>query len=123
MIFAALAYYLLVIPISILPLPILYVLTDFFYLLIITIIPYRKSVIEGNLKRSFLDKSEKELKRIKRLYYWHFTNLLAEGIKNLTISKNSLKRRFVVKNPEVMTELSKKGKNVLLVAGHYNNWE
>lgn len=123
MIFAALAYYLLVIPISLLPLPILYVLTDFFYLLIITIIPYRKSVIEGNLKRSFPDKSEKELKRIKRLYYWHFTNLLAEGIKNLTISKNSLKRRFVVKNPEVMTELSKKGKNVLLVAGHYNNWE
>ena len=29
----------------------------------------------------------------------------------------------MVKNPEIMTELSKKGKNVLLVAGHYNNWE
>ncbi len=123
MIFAALAYYLLVIPLSILPLPILYVFTDFFYLLIITIIPYRKSVIEGNLKRSFPEKSEKELKRVKRAYYRHFTNLLAEGIKNLSISKAWLKRRFVVKNPAVMEELAKKGKNVLLVSGHYNNWE
>lgn len=123
MIFAALAYYLLVIPISFLPLPVLYMLTDFFYLLIITVIPYRKSVIEGNLKRSFPGKSEKELKRIKRQFYRHFTNILAEGIKNLTISKTSLSRRFVVKNPEVMSELAQMEKNVLLVSGHYNNWE
>lgn len=123
MIFAALAYYLLVIPISILPLPILYVLTDFFYLLIISIIPYRKSVIKGNLRRSFPAKSEKELNRIKRQFYRHLTNLLAEGVKNLTISKASLKRRFVVKNPEIMLELAKKKRNVLLVSGHYNNWE
>ncbi len=123
MILAALAYYVLVIPLSLLPLPILYLFTDFFYLLLITIVPYRKKVIDQNLKRSFPELSKKERNRIKRKFYRHFTNILAEGIKNLTISKSSLKRRFKVRNPEVMDELAAKGKNVLLVSGHYNNWE
>lgn len=123
MIFAAFAYYVLVIPLSLLPLPLLYLLTDFFYLILIAIVPYRKKVIDQNLKRSFPNLSDKERNNIKRKYYRHFTNLLAEGIKNLTISKLSLKRRFNVRNPEIMDELASKNKNVLLVSGHYNNWE
>ena len=123
MIFAALAYYLFVIPLSLLPLPVLYLLTDFFYLIIITVFPYRKKVIDQNLKRSFPELSEQERNKIKRKFYRHFTNILAEGIKNLTIAKASLKKRFKVRNPDVMDELALKGKNVLLVSGHYNNWE
>lgn len=123
MILAALAYYIFVIPLSLLPLPVLYFFTDFFFVLIITILPYRKKVIDQNLKRSFPDKSQQELNAIRRKFYHHFTNILAEGIKNLTISKASLKRRFTVRNQELMNELAQKGKNVLLVSGHYNNWE
>ncbi|MFK7784221.1 MAG: lysophospholipid acyltransferase family protein [Crocinitomicaceae bacterium] len=123
MIFAAFAYYVLVIPLSLLPLPVLYLFTDFFYLIIITLFPYRKKVIDQNLKRSFPDLSDQERNKIKRKFYRHFTNILAEGIKNLTISKSSLNRRFTVRNSEVMEELAQKGKNVLLVSGHYNNWE
>ena len=120
---AAIAYYVLVLPLSYLPLPVLYIFTDFFYLLLITIAPYRKSVIEGNIARSFPAKTQAEQKKIKRQFYRHFTNLLAEGVKNLTISKKVLQRRFRVLNPELMDDLYAKGKNVLLVSGHYNNWE
>lgn len=120
---SAFGYYVFVLPLSYLPLPILYLFTDFFYLLLITIVPYRKSVIEGNIARSFPDKTKKERDKIKRQFYRHFTNLLAEGVKNLTISKTSLKRRFKVVNPELMDELYDRNKNVLLVSGHYNNWE
>ena len=63
--FAKIAYYMLVYPISLLPLRIIYLFTDFFFLLIITIVPYRKKVIEANLKRSFPEKSEKEIKKIR----------------------------------------------------------
>lgn len=86
-------------------------------------VPYRKNVIEQNLQRSFPDKSVSELKKIKRQFYRHFTDLLAEGIKNLTISEKELRRRLKVINPEVMIDLYDRGKNVLLVSGHYNNWE
>ena len=120
---AKFAYHCLVIPISYLPLRILYLFTDFFYLLLITILPYRKKVIEENIERSFPNVSKNERAKIKRQFYRHFCDLLAEGIKNLTISKGSLSKRFLVKNPEVMYQLYNQKKSVVLVSGHYNNWE
>lgn len=119
----AFGYYLFILPLSWLPLPVLYLFTDFFYVLIIAFVPYRKKVITGNLQRSFPDKSPAELKRIQRKFYRHFTDLLAEGIKNLSISEAAIRRRMRVKNPEIMDELYAAGRNVLLVSGHYNNWE
>jgi len=117
------AYYIFIIPLSHFPLAVLYLFTDFFYLLLITIVPYRKKVIEQNIHRSFPDASEKEKKRIKRKFYRHLTQLLAESVKGLSISETELKRRISVKNPEIMDDLYVKGKSVLLVSGHYNNWE
>lgn len=120
---AKFAYYCLVLPLSYLPLRILYLLTDFLFIFLITIIPYRKKVVERNLSKSFPEKSPKELARIKRLFYRHFCDLLAEGIKNLSISKKELTKRFKVLNPELMDKLYNKNKSVILVSGHYNNWE
>ena len=120
---ARLGYYIIVLPLSCLPLQVLYVFTDIFYLLLITCIPYRKSVIQGNIDRSFPMKSEKEKTKIRRQFYRHFTDLLAEGVKNLSISKKELLKRFEVENPEIMKDLHSKGKDVILVSGHYNNWE
>lgn len=120
---AKIAYYGLVYPISLLPLRVIYLFTDFFFLLIITVVPYRKKVIEGNLKRSFPEKTDKELRRIRNRFYRHFTDLLAEGIKNLGISERELKKRLTVQNSELMEGLFQKQKSVLLVSGHYNNWE
>lgn len=120
---AKFAYYCLVLPMSYLPLRMLYLLTDLFYILLITIVPYRKKVVEQNLQRSFPEKTNAEIKKIKRRFYRHFCDLLAEGIKNLSISKSSLTNRFSVKNPEVMDKLFNQHKSVILVSGHYNNWE
>lgn len=120
---AAIAYYLFVLPLSWLPLGVIYLFTDFLYLLLASVLPYRKSVIDGNISRSFPDKPEKEVKRLRRKFYRHFTDILAEGIKNISISEKSLKKRFKVSNPEVLNDLYKKDRSVLLVSGHFNNWE
>lgn len=121
--FSWIAYHLLIYPASLLPLPVMYVFTDFFYLLLITVIPYRRNVVRNNIENSFAYKSAQEKKKIERRFYRHLTNLLAEGAKNLSISEKSLRKRFKVRNPEVMDDLYKADKNVLLVSGHYNNWE
>jgi len=120
---AKIGYYIFLIPLSYLPLTALYILTDLFYLLIITVIPYRKKVIEENIERSFPNKSKQERRKIKLKFYRHLTDLLAEGIKSLTISEHEIHRRLKVTNPEIMDELHKKERNVILVSGHYNNWE
>lgn len=121
--FSWLAYHLLIYPASLLPLPVMYAFTDFFYLLLITVIPYRRKVVRKNIENSFPHKSAQYRKMIERKFYRHLTNLLAEGAKNLSISEKALRKRFKVRNPEVMDELYAANKSVLLVSGHFNNWE
>lgn len=118
-----LAYYLLVIPISLLPLWVLYIFTDFFYLLLITIVPYRRSVVRENIKKSFPELSNRQRKSIERKFYHHFSDLLAEAVKNLSISKMQLKKRIHVLNRDAIDQLYIQGKSVIFVGGHYNNWE
>ena len=120
---AALAFYIFVLPLSYLPMGFSYLLADLFYLILITVFPYRKKIIDGNLKRSFPGLTPTEILKLKRRFYRHFSDILIEGIKNLSISKRELKRRFTAKNPELMQELYAKNKSVILVSGHYNNWE
>ncbi|XOV67950.1 MAG: lysophospholipid acyltransferase family protein [Fluviicola sp.] len=120
---AKIGYYIFILPLSYLPLPVLYIFTDFFYLILITLVPYRKKVILGNIHRSFPELSANEHKKLVRKFYHHFTDILAEGVKNLTISEKELRRRFKVKNPELMHQLYVEKRNVLLVSGHFNNWE
>jgi KDO2-lipid IV(A) lauroyltransferase len=117
------AYYLFVLPLSKLPLWITYRFSDLFFLLLITVFPYRKKVIEGNIARSFPDLSHKEHRKIKRDFYRYFADMLLEGVKNLGISEKELRKRFVIKNPELMERLYDENKSVLLVSAHYMNWE
>lgn len=116
-------YILFVWPLSHLPLVIGYRFADLFYLLLITVVPYRKKVITRNLKQAFPEKNDREIKKIKHAFYRHFADMLIEGIKNLGISEKELLKRFKIQNPEVMSELYREGKSVILVSAHYMNWE
>ncbi len=120
---SAILYYCVVYPLSRLPLWILYRLSDFLFLLFISVIPYRKKVVQRNIEQSFPDLSKKDHAVIIRGFYRHFCDLLIESIKNLSISKEELLRRMKVNNTEVLEELQKSEKSTLFVAGHFNNWE
>lgn len=100
------------------PLGFTYVILSIFRL-----VPYRKKVIFGNIKKSFPNNSLKENKKIVSDFYKYFGRLLAESIYNLNISKKDLAKRMVVKNPELMDRLFAENRNVILVSAHYNNWE
>lgn len=117
------AYYLVIIPFSHLPLFVLYRLADLMYLLLITILPYRRKVIRQNIAWSFPNMSHVEKKKLERKFYRYFSNLMMESVKGLSINQSELLKRIKVENPEVMDALHAKGKDVLLVGGHYNNWE
>ena len=119
----AILYYCVVYPLSLLPLWILYGLSDLVFLLFMSILPYRKKVVQINIENSFPDLSPRHQAVLVRGFYRHFSDLLIESIKNLSISREELVRRMKVLNPEVLQELEKKGKSVLFVSGHFNNWE
>jgi KDO2-lipid IV(A) lauroyltransferase len=57
---SAILYYCVVYPLSLLPLWILYRLSDLVFLLFISIIPYRKKVVQANIEKSFPDLSPRD---------------------------------------------------------------
>lgn len=116
-------YYCVAIPWSVMPLWLIYLLSDLFYFVIRFIIPYRKDVVHKNIANSFPDKTAEEHKKIAKQFYRYFANLFAESVKNLTISEKNLRKRMVVRNPEVMQDLYAEKRDVLLLSSHFNNWE
>ncbi len=105
------------------PIWLAYILADIFYLIIYYLIGYRKETVIKNIKNSFPEKTEAEIKKITIAFYHHFTDLIVESIKGFQISEKTLKKRFHYKNPHVMNELYDQGKSVALLSGHYGNWE
>ena len=116
-------YYIFVLPISILPYPLLYFLSDLLFLIIYRVIGYRKKVVQTNLSNSFPEKSDLELQEIMTNFYRHFCDIIMESIKSFTISEKQLRKRLVIKNPEFSNTFAEKGKSIIFVGGHYNNWE
>ena len=106
-----------------LPLGILYLFSDVLYLLARYVIRYRKRVIDDNLFHAFPEKTEKERKAIRNRFYRNFTDSIAETIKSITISKAELSKRFTITNQDLLDQEVKSGKGVLLLAGHFFNWE
>ncbi|WP_259015676.1 lysophospholipid acyltransferase family protein [Emticicia fluvialis] len=109
--------------ISVLPFPLLYLLSDFCYLIIYYVIGYRKKVVRANLKNSFPEKSEAELRAIEKDFYKYIVDFFLEMFKCLTISKEALLERVSIENPEVVLELYKNGQNCIVSTGHYGNHE
>lgn len=116
-------FYALILPLSLLPMNVLYVLSDVIYFLVYRLGAYRKKVVLGNLERSFPEKSQEEIQRIASHFYHHFCDLIVESIKGFTVSNDEIMRRVRVLNPEVLDRWLKAGKSVIIAGGHYNNWE
>ena len=108
---------------SLLPFSILYVLSDFTYLIVYYLIGYRKNVVRENLKRSFPDKTDRELLATEKKFYHHLCDLLFESIKMATISKEEMRRRMKILNYEPLLKHYDENKSVLLITSHYGNWE
>ena len=118
-----LLYYLLIIPISLLPFRALYGVADFLYVVLYKVVGYRTKVVRMNLLNSFPEKSQDELKKIESLFYHHLCDVIVETFKSFTISDKEILKRMVLINPELPNEYFVKGKSLLLAGGHYNNWE
>ena len=52
--------------ITLLPLPLLYIFSDFLFLILYYFPSYRRKVVADNLRNSFPEKSDKELKTIEK---------------------------------------------------------
>lgn len=109
---------------AILPMKALYLLSDILYVIIYKMARYRVKVTRANLKASFPDKSEKEIRELERRFYHHFADYIVETIKLGHISEKEVNQRAKLNNPELIDKLMDDGHPcVILLMGHYGNWE
>ncbi len=118
-----LLYYLIILPISRLPYGLIYIFSNFIFFVLFRILNYRRNVIENNLKKSFPNKNNEELNLIKIKFYKHFSDIIIESLKGFTITKKNILKRLTVQNQELVDHYYEQNQNIILVGGHYNNWE
>lgn len=108
--------------ISLLPLRILYILSDGFYGLAFYVLKYRRDVVMSNLLIAFPEKTESERKTIAKKFYRNLIDMFIETIKMLSVSEKALEKRFTA-NWALVNDLYPTGKSVQFHVGHNFNWE
>ena len=106
-----------------LPFSVLYLLSDFFFVILFHVVGYRKKVVYTNLRNSFPEKTEQEIDAIARKYYHHLCDMGLEAIKLHSISHEELDKRITVNGLETLEAYFRRQKSVILLGMHYNNWE
>ena len=109
--------------ISSLPYRLLYAFSDFLYFMIFHVFSYRRKVVEENLKKSFPEKTHEEIIQLSKKYYQYLCDLILETFKKLTISEKQSLERCKIINPELFHKLYAENKSIILLMGHYGNWE
>jgi KDO2-lipid IV(A) lauroyltransferase len=118
-----LLYYLVLKPLSYLPLRVLYLLADFIFFFVYHVVAYRKAVVYKNLENSFPNKTAEEIKILQKGFFEHFCDLIVENIKLFSMSRQEVQKRFKIVNTEIFDDFYDQGRSIVLVGGHYNNWE
>lgn len=109
--------------ITLLPLRILYLFSDFLFILLCYFPGYRKKVVSENLRNAFPEKTLKERLTIEKRFYRHLADIIVETLKLTHMSNSQLMKRFRLTNPELLEKFFEQGKDLALLVGHYNNWE
>jgi KDO2-lipid IV(A) lauroyltransferase len=109
--------------ISLLPLQVLYIFSYLLFFIFYYFPGYRKEVVLKNLRLSFPEKSEDEIKAISKRFYLHLSDMFIEGIKLRHMSSKELLRRYKYINPELMNSYFDSGQDAIAAFGHYGNWE
>ena len=109
--------------ISILPMRILFMISDVLYVIAYYIVGYRKKIVRSNLKLCFPEKSDQELLALEKKSFQHFIDVFMELIKSFTMTEREMSKRLSITNPELLDAYYEQNKSVIFLSGHYANWE
>lgn len=108
---------------SILPMFVLYGISNLLFVLVYYVFGYRRKVVRTNLKAAFPEWSVPELDRYEKKYFAYLSDLIVEIIKLATMSRAEVYKRYKFKNIERINTYLDRGESVLACSAHYGNWE
>ncbi|CUS98915.1 KDO2-lipid IV(A) lauroyltransferase [Candidatus Kryptobacter tengchongensis] len=86
-------------------------------------IPYRKKVALDNLRKSFPEKSEKDIAKILKMAYVNFFITIFEFMNFQKLKPDDFKKMVTIENFNYVIEGLNKGCGLILMSGHFGNWE
>ncbi len=107
---------------SLLPLPVLYTACAVLAFLA-RVFRWRSGFVRDGLARCLPDAPEAERRRIVADFYRYLGELVAEAAYGARIDRDDLVDRLRFENAEVVEDVIKSGKRVMLLAAHHCNWE
>lgn len=106
-----------------LPLWVLYGLSDLAAFILHKVVKYRVNIVRGNIAQAFPEMSEKERREIENRFYRNLCDIFIETVKLAHISDKEITERVRVKNIDAVNNALRSGKSVVVMLGHFGNWE
>jgi KDO2-lipid IV(A) lauroyltransferase len=89
-----------------------------------SLFPVRKRVVMENLRQAYGDLlSEPERLRLARCFYGHVAKTLRETLLMMVSSERRIADQVDVIGVEHVREAAKRGNGILILTGHFGNWE
>ena len=87
-------------------------------------LPFRRAVVMANLRRVFGERVEEaEIVRLAQMHYAHLARLVAEFLRFRWLSPARKAALVRVENLEGLRAVHARGRGVLILTGHFGNWE
>ncbi|HEY1327531.1 MAG TPA: lysophospholipid acyltransferase family protein [Casimicrobiaceae bacterium] len=106
-----------------LPLPLLYGLGTFAYVLTFHVLRWRRDLAARNLAAAFPDKSQAERDAIMRRNYRNLGEVLAEIFWGFGATAAEMTGRVTIENRDLVERFVAEKRSVLLLTAHMCNWE
>lgn len=87
------------------------------------ILRYRRGVVYKNLRNSFPDKSESEIKAIAKGFYHHLADTIAEIIYGYSVSDKEMNQRVQYQHIDLIEDAIRTHGGAIVMLGHLGNWE
>lgn len=109
--------------VSLLPFPLLYIISDILFLVLYRVTGYRRKVVQTNLQMAFPDQNDAWRSSVEKKFYRHLADLIVETVKGLSLSRQELLKRMVSRDRELYDQAYEAGRSSIIVMSHAGNWE
>jgi KDO2-lipid IV(A) lauroyltransferase len=89
-----------------------------------TLFPVRRRIVMENMRQAFGERlTEPELRRLAKCFYGHVAKTIAENLAMMVSSEQRIAEHVDVIGVEHLLRTAEKGNGVLILTGHFGNWE
>jgi len=114
--------YFLLYGVSLLPMNVLYRISNLLAYIAFSGIGYRKEIVMSNLSIAFPEKSDEERKAIAKEFYLNFCDAMMEAIKLISADNRLIDKLFIA-DPSMLDAFEGTTKNIQIHAMHNFSWE